>query len=131
MVTLNAGSQPASGRVSLSDLGPLVVRDRVAVWNWRTQVLDVLGPDEGWDVELAPLDWDYRIVAPIVDGGAVIGDPAVYVSAADRRLALDADLAVEVFGGADEAVELVRWTQERGAYREVLTPTRSSPAACS
>ncbi|MBA2607633.1 MAG: hypothetical protein H0U92_01680 [Actinobacteria bacterium] len=112
-VTLNCTDARAVGRVELADLG---VTDRVAVWDWRAQTLEVLDADGGWDLSLDSLDWDYRVIAPIVDGVAVIGDPALYATAGDMRIASVENGRV-VLLGAGESVELVTWSEADGVKR--------------
>ena len=116
-VTCNVSSdgQPHGRRVTLADLG----EDRpdsasVALFDWRTGRIDVLGRDGGCDVALVAAGWDYRVVAPVLAGGiAVIGDPALYASAGDARIAEvvadDGGVTVTVLG-ADEQVRLVGWS---------------------
>ncbi len=117
VVTLNATDRPSSERVNLADLGVDAPTGRVAVWDWRTQICEVLGPDDGWDVDLASLDWDYRVVAPIVDGVAVIGDPSLYATAGDMRIgAVEASGRVTVLG-AGETVDVVVWSEANGVQR--------------
>jgi hypothetical protein len=124
VVTLNAGSSASSGRVELADLG---IDGPVVVWDWRAQTLQVFDPSGGWDVALDPLDWDYRVVAPVVDGRAVVGDPALYATAGDTRIAdvrLTADgLRVTVLG-AGEDVELVTWSADGSVARDAVSVPR-------
>jgi hypothetical protein len=112
-LTLNCTDDAAAGRVALADLG---VTERSVVWNWRTQTLEVVDADGGWDVELDSLGWDYRVVTPIVDGIAVIGDPAVYATAGDMRIAV-VDAGHVTVLGAGESVELIGWTERDGLRR--------------
>ncbi|HZN15915.1 MAG TPA: hypothetical protein VFB78_16720 [Acidimicrobiales bacterium] len=123
VITLNATDAPAKGRVNLADLGPSAPADSVAVWDWRTQTVEILEPGGGWDVDLPPLDWDYRVVVPIVDGTAVIGDPSLCVTAGDMRIAAVTSDRVTILG-AGEDVELVTWTQGGGASRRTVTVPR-------
>lgn len=112
VVTLNATERAATSRVDLADLG---VTERVVAWNWRTQTAEVLSPSDGWDVSLDGLDWDYRVLAPIVDGVAVIGDPSVYATAGEKRItARGADVTVHCAG---ESVEIVTWSEADGLSR--------------
>jgi hypothetical protein len=120
VVTLNATDQPVAGRVDLADLRGSPAGDAL-VWDWRGHRGEVVAPGGGWDVELPALGWDYRVVAPIVDGVAVVGDPALYATAGDMRIAAvertpDHALHVTVLG-ADEHVELVTWTERDGIAR--------------
>lgn len=127
VVTLNAGEVPTQGQVSLSDLGADAPQAPVAVWDWRRQEVAVLDPDEGWVVDLAALDWDFRVVAPIVDGVAVIGDAALFATVGDLRIAEVSShtggLRVTVLGAGEE-VDLVTWTAERGVARQVVAVPR-------
>lgn len=112
-------------RIELAELG----RDGPAVvWDWRTRSADLVDASGGWDVELGPHEWDYRVVAPVVgDGLAVIGDPALYVTAGDRRLAdVAPDGSVVVTGAPGEDVTLVGWAVEANAplERNLTLPDR-------
>jgi hypothetical protein len=127
VVTLNAGSAPANGRIDLADLGDDAPVGPVAVWDWRRQSIEVLDADGGWDVALDPLEWDYRVVAPIVNDVAVIGDPAVYATAGDARVAdvaSDGGRLRATVLGADEKVELITWTRSGGLARTTVNIPR-------
>jgi hypothetical protein len=106
------------------------------VWDWRTRTATTGG---GWDLTLDPLGWDYRVVAPVLAGGiAVIGDPDVFVPAADRRLRVSATadtVDAVVIGAPGETVSIVGWaaapvvigaeTHDGGVWRvEVTLPDR-------
>jgi hypothetical protein len=116
-LTCNVSSDGVSHqrRVALADLG----EDRpdtesVALFDWRTGRIDVLERDGGYDVALDATGWDYRVVAPVLDGKlAVIGDPALYACAGDARIAAialdDGGVTVTVLG-ADEHVRVVGWS---------------------
>ncbi|MEY2469993.1 MAG: hypothetical protein QOF21_2691 [Actinomycetota bacterium] len=120
-VTLNCTDASATGRVELADLE---VDGPVAVWDWREQTVEVLGADGGWDLALDSLGWDYRVVAPIIEGVAVIGDPALYATAGDMRIAaIEANGRVTVLG-ADESVELVVWSETGGVRRMTVDVPR-------
>jgi hypothetical protein len=109
--------QPHSARVALSDLGEdRPQTESVAVFDWRKRRVDVVSAGGAYDIELEPAGWDYRVLAPILAGGvAVIGDPDLYASAGDARVA---DVAIEPDGstvvtmlGLNEQVHLVGWSQ--------------------
>lgn len=117
VLTMNATEKPAAGRIDLSDLD---VFDRVVAWNWRTQTADVLDADGGWDLALEGLDWDYRVLAPIIDGVAVIGDPALYATAGDMRVHHVSGTRVGVVG-PDDAFDLVWWSEDGGLQRRPIT----------
>ena len=65
------------------------------------------------------------MVAPIVDGARVIGDPALYATVGDMRIgAVERDGSVTVLG-AGEQIELVIWSEATGVARlAVEVPTR-------
>jgi hypothetical protein len=121
VVTINAyrGAIPLTGRVALGDLGVSAEREHV-VWDWRSGTAAVVAPGEAWAVELAPEEWDYRVVAPVLSGGvAVIGAVAAFVTAADRRLRVhDRPDGVEVVvtGSSGEEVSVVAWSAARGTW---------------
>jgi hypothetical protein len=110
--------QPLAAHVSLSDVGDdLPGTDSIALYDWRSGTVDVVARNGGFDVELESAGWDYRIAAPIIaDGFAVIGDPALYACAGDRRVA---DVAIDERGdgvvvtlvGVDERALLVGWSR--------------------
>ncbi|HVV36505.1 MAG TPA: hypothetical protein VHC63_07850 [Acidimicrobiales bacterium] len=110
VVTLNCTNGDASGRVEPG------IDARSLVWDWRTQTCEVVEAGGGWEVSLPSLDWDYRVVAPIVDGVAVIGDPALYATAGDLRIHHVAGDTVTVVGPND-TFDLVWWTEAAGLQR--------------
>ncbi|HVT75613.1 MAG TPA: hypothetical protein VHD87_01175 [Acidimicrobiales bacterium] len=110
VVTLNCTNSDASGRVEPG------IEGRSVVWDWRTQTCEVVEAGGGWDVSLPSLGWDYRVVAPIVDGVAVIGDPALYATAGDLRIHHVAGDTLTVVGPND-AFDLVWWTEAAGVQR--------------
>jgi hypothetical protein len=110
-------------RVSLEELG---VDGPALVWDWRRRTAALVEPGDGWDLELGPHDWDYRVVAPLLaDGLTVVGDPDLYVTAGDLRLAeVAADGTVVVAGAPGEVVRLVGWNAGTVVEREVAVPDR-------
>jgi hypothetical protein len=115
--------QPNGMRVALVDLGEdAPATDTVAVYDWRTGCVEVLPRDGAYDVALDPAGWDYRVLAPVVDGWiAVIGDPALYASAGDSRVAevareADGSVIVSLLG-ANERVRLLGWSARMIAAR--------------
>jgi hypothetical protein len=117
VMTMNATEKATTGRVELADLG---VHERVVAWDWRTQTAEVLAPGDGWDVSLDGLDWDYRVLAPIVGGIAVIGDPALYATAGDLRVHHVTGTSVGLVG-PDDSFDLVFWTEKAGVQRRPIT----------
>jgi hypothetical protein len=130
VVACNPGMERAraSGRVTLTELGEdHPGTDRVVVYDWRTGTLEVIAGPAGYDLALDPAGWDYRVLAPVLAGGlAVIGDPDVYATAGDARVA---DVAAEPDGvcvtvlGAGERVRVVGWSERP------ISATAWSPAA--
>src|SRR5207302_5495577 len=108
----------------LTDAGVAPDQD-VVVWDWRTRTATPVTAGGGWDVELEPEAWDYRVVAPVLPGGiAVIGDPAAFATAADRRLrvaATDGGADVVVAGAPGEQVEIVAWAAGAGTWTTTVT----------
>jgi hypothetical protein len=99
--------------IGLSTLGESTPTTAVVCWDWRTGTVTRLDPSEGWRIALDPLDWDLRVLAPVLPGGiAVIGDPARYATAGDARLAsveaLENGVRFTVLG-AGELVTIVGW----------------------
>jgi len=137
VVSCNVGNdqQPRRTRVALTSLGEDVPgTDVVALFDWRTGRVEVLPADGGYEVALEPAGWDYRILAPVLPGSlAVIGDPALYASAGDARVA---DIAVEGDGvavtvlGAVEHVRLVGWSAAPIAAR-AWTPAHGAADVAS
>jgi hypothetical protein len=114
VVTLNCTDRDASGRV----VPPIT--ERSLAWDWRAQTATVVEPGDGWDVALPALGWDYRVVAPIVDGVAVIGDPGLYATAGDMRLHhVTGDTATVL--GPNETFEFVSWSEAGGVKRQSVT----------
>jgi hypothetical protein len=108
-------------RITLAELG---VEAPAVVWDWRRRTAEAVEAVGGWDVELGPHEWDYRVVAPVLAGGAaVIGDPDVFVTAGDLRLAdVGPDGTVVVAGAPGEVVRLVAWDGGGVVEREVNVP---------
>jgi hypothetical protein len=117
-VTVNAGMEPKPNttRVAFTELGEDDPdADTVAVYDWRTGGVDVQPGDGGYDVALEPADWDYRVLAPVLANGiAVVGDPDVYATAGDSRvaeIALTDDEVVVTVLGANERLRVVGWSE--------------------
>ena len=114
VVTLNCTDRASSGRVVPEISG------RSVVWDWRAQTASVIEVGDAWDVSLDPYDWDYRVVAPVVDGVAIIGDPALYATAGDMRVHHSDGDTLTVLGPNDE-FDVVWWTERDGVRRERVT----------
>jgi hypothetical protein len=137
LVSMHAfrGAEPLRFRLALADLGALAPAAPVVAWDWRRGRAERLEPGGGFDLSLAPLEWDFRVVCPLLPSGlAVIGDPALYATAGDRRLrgvrALGAAVECEVLGTPGEKVELTLWREGAGGLAaELWTPAGGAAAA--
>jgi hypothetical protein len=109
--------------VDLVALGAAAPTGPVACWDWSAGTAARLDPTDRWSIALDPLEWDLRVLAPILPSElAVIGDPTRYATAGDTRIA-----AVEARHdgvrftvlGASELVMIVGWaaSSPRGAKR--------------
>jgi hypothetical protein len=113
---------PLSDVLSLDELGPGMV------WDWRAGAfVDVAG---GWRLDLAPLEWAYAVVVPMLARGAlaVVGDPSLHATAGDARIADvidDGDSVRVTVLGAGETVALAGWSADVGQWRqEIEVPAR-------
>jgi len=99
----------------------------MVVFDWKSRTAAPLDP-EGWQVTLAPLGWDYRVIAPVLAGGiAVIGDTGLYATVGDRRIAnieeLADGVAITVLN-PDETVEVIGWAEgSDGLWRRAVEPS--------
>jgi hypothetical protein len=114
-LTLNVSraNERLEERIEFSALGAAAPDVAAACWDWRAGTATRVEPNDGWRIALDPLEWDLRVLAPILPSGiAVFGDPTRYAMAGDARLA-----AVESLGdgvrftvlGAGEVVAIVGW----------------------
>jgi hypothetical protein len=131
-------SRPASTSVELGDLDDDVPSsDRVVVYDWRRGSIGLLASDGSYDVSLEPADWDYRVLAPVLDGDiAVVGDPKLYATAGDARVAdvqSDGDgrgVTITVLG-ARERVEVTGWSAAPLVFRQWSPPTGAHALAAT
>jgi hypothetical protein len=135
VVTCNVGfdRERHARRVARLELGYDNPDSRaVALFDWRTGNVEVLPADGGYEVELDAAGWDYRVLAPVLPGGiAVIGDPALYASAGDARVAEvtadEAGVTVTVLG-ANERVRIAGWSEHPIAASSWSTDDRAGVA---
>ncbi len=120
------GREPLRFEVALSDLGAQAPREPVVAYDWRRRSWSRLAPEDRISLELEPDGWDYRILCPLLPGGAaLLGDPALYASAGDRRLAgVESGpdgIRLEAWGAPGERIELEGWSERepRGLQAEV------------
>ena len=115
--------EPVREGIKFAELG---VDGAAVVWDWRRRTAALVEPGGGWEVELGPHDWDFRVVAPVMaDGVAVVGDTDLFVTAGDRRLSHVApDGTVVVAGAPGEVVRVVGWNAGVVVEREVALPDR-------
>jgi hypothetical protein len=106
------GETPTTGDVALADLGDSRPTGDVVVWSWRTHTARRTGPGATWTVTLAPEEWTYDIVAPVLGCGlAVIGDASKFVTAGDARMVVrehGGGVSLTVLG-AGERVTITGW----------------------
>ena len=94
------------------------------------RVVSKLMPTSGaYDVALEPAGWDFRVTAPVLPGAiAVIGDPALYATAGDTRVAdvvvVEDGIVVTLLGGG-ERVRVVGWS-DRAISASAWSPARGS-----
>jgi hypothetical protein len=134
LVSMNAwrGARPLRFRLALADLGPLAPSAPLLAWDWRRGRGAPVAPDGGFELELAPLDWDYRVLCPLLPGGlAVVGDPSRYATAGDRRIArvrtTPGGVAFDALGAPGERVRIAGWSERRP--RTARADGRSLPLA--
>jgi hypothetical protein len=108
--------EPVAARVALSELG--VERDVIA-YDWRSGRFERLGPRDAIELELAPLDWDLRVLCPVLPNGkgtALFGDVGKYASVGDRRIrgirAAGGGLSLDVLGAPGERVRVSGWAAQ-------------------
>jgi hypothetical protein len=111
-------ARPLRFRLALADLGALAPAAPVVAWDWRRGRGEVIAPDGGFELALAPLAWDYRVLCPLLPGElAVVGDPERYATAGDRRLsgvrATPDGVACDVHGAPGERVRIAGWAARR------------------
>jgi hypothetical protein len=111
VVALNVhmGGEHLSVDLSLEELGAYAPGGPLAVYDWRKRRLEPLASGAPLHFELAPLDWDFRVLCPVLEGGVVVlGDPQRYATAGDSRIGEVRTRAgridVEVLGAPGEAV---------------------------
>jgi len=122
VASLNAwrGQGPLRFRVALADLGAQAPAAPVVAFDWRSGRAARIDPGGGFDLELAPLDWDYRVLCPLLAGEiAVLGDPTRYATAGDRRIAgirsTGSGAELDVAGAPGERVRVAGWAARRPA----------------
>lgn len=106
------GDGPATSEVRLSDLGESAPTGDVVVWDWRAGTALRTTPAHSWTATLAPEEWTFHVVAPVLPGGiTIIGDVSKFVSAGDARVEVSAaDGAVRIIvKGAGEQVTVTGW----------------------
>jgi hypothetical protein len=114
------GAERVVDSIPLHELG---VQAPVLAWDWRAGTGSVLERDDALAVDLAPHDWALWVLAPVVGGVAVVGDPHLFATAGDQRIGAvvaspDGDGArVTVVGAPGELVELAGWTEGDGLWR--------------
>jgi hypothetical protein len=119
-------------RLSLAELGAERPGGSVLAYDWRSGAMQRLAPDDGFDLALDPLEWDFRVLAPILPGElAIVGDAKLYATAGDDRIAdvraADGAVVVELCGAAGEPVRVTGWSARRPASAELRVPGARRP----
>ena len=122
LASMNAwrGERPLRFRLALADLGALAPAEPVVAFDWRSGRAERVDPAGGFELELAPLAFDYRVLCPILPGEiAVLGDPTRYATAGDRRVAgirsTAKGVGFDALGAPGERVRVAGWAKQRPA----------------
>ncbi len=114
MMRCSPGDRATTGLVRLAELGDSSPTTDVIVWDWRRRTATRFASDGTWSATLAPEEWTFHVVAPILDCGiAIIGDTSKFVSAGDARMVVSATpggLRVVVLG-VGELVTITGWSE--------------------
>jgi len=114
------GDDASTGEVRLADLGESAPNGDVVVWDWRRRVARRASPDDCWSLTLAPEEWTFDVIAPVLDCGiAVIGDTSKFVTTGDARVVVSersGGVQLTVLG-ANERVTITGWA--------AVAPTRA------
>lgn len=107
--------EPLRFRVELGDLGDAAPRGPVAALDWRTGKVERLEPNDGWDLQLDPREYDFRVLAPLAhDEIAIFGDTRMFSTAGDRRIrdlrASARGIELDVLGAPGERVTISGWS---------------------
>jgi hypothetical protein len=121
--------------IPLSVLGPATPTGPVICWDWRAGTATRIDPGGNWPIGLDPLDWDLRVLAPLLPSGvAVIGDPVRYATAGSTRLPAvettndGARFTVVGSDGADEIVTVVGWADHEPHFSPGVDVEWNDPA---
>jgi hypothetical protein len=112
VVAMNAWREerPLELRLPLSELGAAAPDAPVVAYDWRSGRCERLEPAGELRARLAPGDWHFRVLCPLLDGLGVFGDVARYACAGDRRIGrirrTDGGLELDVLGSPGETCEI-------------------------
>ena len=108
------GDEASTGEVRLAELGESAPTGDVVVWDWRARVARRVARDARWNVTLAPEEWTFDVIAPLLGSGiAVIGDTSKFVTAGDARIVVrerSGGVQLTVLGG-NERVTVTGWAE--------------------
>jgi len=130
-------TEPLAFRIDLADLGADRPAAPLLAYDWRSGRMERIAADGGFDLTLAPLAWDYRVLCPIARVGsaeiAIIGDTARYATAGDKRIAdvraTEDGVTVEVLGAPDERVRISGWATRTPVRATAHDPHGACPVA--
>ena len=106
------GDAASTGEVCLAELGESAPTGEVVVWDWRARVARRASRDDRWSVTLAPEEWTFDVIAPVLGCGiAVVGDTSKFVTAGDARIVVSerTDGVHLTVLGANERVTITGW----------------------
>jgi len=122
LVAMHASNekQRMAFRVPLSDLGDDAPFAPMLAYDWRRGAMERVEPRGGFDLALDALDWDYRVLVPILPGEiAIVGDTSLYTTAGDKRIAsvraVEGGVAFDVLGAPGEEPRITGWSARRPA----------------
>ena len=131
-VAMNASrlKQPLEVEVPLAEFGVGASHHGVAVWDWRARTLRRTTVS---DTLRCRLDWQefaMHVVVPLTSRGlALIGDPARWATAGDRRIAGIREtrdgIVFEALGPSEERVLLVAYAERAPRAVRTWTPGRA------
>jgi hypothetical protein len=106
--------KPIRFRIDPGDLGAARPDGPVVAYDWRSGAFERLDPEQGIEISLDPLDWDFRILCPVLPPGITLfGDVTKYATVGDRRVSsirpVPGGIEFEVLGAPAERIEVHGW----------------------
>jgi hypothetical protein len=119
--------------IGLDELGDAAPSGEAVLWDWRSGDARRVSPGDRVAFSLAPHDWSYRLISPLLPAGlSVLGDPALHVCAGDRRLRelceTPRGARFRVLGEPGEAPRIRGWSEH--ALRALLRTGARDHSRC-